>query len=269
MMVDQDPAVQGPNFSAPTSIGVLIIVGLVKLPSTVINAIARSEHVKNVETRRSGTQIELTLELIRPATISHLKVIAEELDGYDVIYQGNLSRPYPTLIANLKPVKRSNGFLRGRLKQIGSKRIGPSSDPTHDNALSSSSNVQPLTQSEPSPLQVSHSSADPLVMALTSFRRLTTGIVVKESTQLLTAPWNPIRKVVSIGVTLLTMALDLVTKSTLKSARVPVNSTLGLNALLTITMNSVFGSRPNRNSKKKSENQDAVDSTLDVDNNET
>ena len=146
----RDRGTKSTNISAGTGIGVLVVTGFSGSPGTVIQAILESEHVKDVTIRRSGSQIELTVELSHTATLSRLRDVVEQLQEFDATVQGSQSQPVPTLVFSLVPAKtRDRGFHLSRLRRGSSasdrKTPPQNSTPRRETAAAESIPVQTHT----------------------------------------------------------------------------------------------------------------------------
>lgn len=138
--------------------GMLLVTGFSGSTLIIRQAILDSEDVRDVTVRRSGSQIEITVELKHRATVDKLQSIVDNLKEFDATIQGSQSIPIPTLVFSLVPVRtRQRGFLRRRLRQGAdtSARKPPPQHPTlhGETVLSESLPVQapPTVFAPPTP----------------------------------------------------------------------------------------------------------------------
>lgn len=193
----RDRGTKSTSISAGTGIGVLVVTGFSGSPGTVIQAILESEHVKDVTIRRSGSQIELTVELSHTATVSRLRDVVEQLQEFDATIQGSQSQPVPTLVFSLVPAKtRDRGFRRSgqrRGSSAGDRKTPPqNSTQQRETAATESVPVQtrttiaarptPVTPPpEPEPEVTTQEAPDPVILIAKSAGR---AVLLSISTEL-------------------------------------------------------------------------------------
>ena len=114
-----------------TGTGLLLVVGFSGSPPAVTKAVRDCEHVQDVTARRSGSQIELTVELTHTATVSRLRKIVEQLKDFDATIHGMQRVPVPTLVFSLAPAKTlQHRFLhRSPSQRSGDRRSSPQIPP--------------------------------------------------------------------------------------------------------------------------------------------
>jgi hypothetical protein len=101
-------------------VGVLLIIGMSGSPTAIVSAIEQSDYVRSIESRRSGVQLELKLQLTQPATTDLLIEIVETLTDFEAKYQGVQSSPVPSIIFSLERRReRRRGFFLNRTARRG------------------------------------------------------------------------------------------------------------------------------------------------------
>ncbi len=119
----RDRVTKSTSTSAEVGTGMLLVTGFSGNPTVIKKLILDSRHVQNVEFRRSGSQVEFTLELSKTVTPNLLREIVKQFQDFNATIQGFQSSPVPTLVFSLTPAKkRRRGFLRRSLRKKSASR---------------------------------------------------------------------------------------------------------------------------------------------------
>ncbi|MEE8046908.1 MAG: hypothetical protein V3T49_08710, partial [Dehalococcoidia bacterium] len=253
------------NSTTESGTGILLMIGFSGNPRPIINEVLNSEFVTDLESLRSGTQLELKLELSQRGTTGLLKEIVAEFVDFDVKIQGTQTIPVPTLVFSLTPATQSSsGFLRRRLRRNrSSQRAAANPIESRTSPLI----VQPAQSFVPPPVTAPRPTSPisrpqepetppkppgPITLAARSVGRTVARTAAAEARQALSIIWRAISAVASlISRTIIHRMIQVMRPMASWIQKIP-GAVSKTSTLMTMSINSIFGSGESDESEKKS-----------------